>query len=311
MHRIDTETASNVLEAPGAAGPKPNAFFLQETAMQDGTILDVSYLNSLQEEICAVIINAGLTLDKSLTTQLYDAILEIIANGPLNTQPLTDNLDTNDFEIQSVTGNDLYINASGDVTFNTERVRINADFKIGSGIAVNEFIDEDDLVSDSSTAIPTGISVINYLAASDLYSTKDQILDIRCFANIGLAATASTNLLNSIGSWMDESFATSDYGKSYSITIPFDGVLQYFDVYYGFTDSGSGSPTSFKFHVAINGINAGISITDTTFTGHATPNNSSTINVVAGDLLTIRVENTVGNKWVLANYMWSLKLTPT
>jgi hypothetical protein len=45
-----------------------------------GTTLQAAWLNSLQEEVCGVIEKAGLKLDSTATTQLYDGIQNLIQN---------------------------------------------------------------------------------------------------------------------------------------------------------------------------------------------------------------------------------------
>lgn len=76
MHRIDNDKASATLPTPEAVGPNPDSYF------QLGTKVTHDWLNALQEEICYVIEEDSITLDKTLQDQLYDAIQNMIADGP-------------------------------------------------------------------------------------------------------------------------------------------------------------------------------------------------------------------------------------
>lgn len=76
MYRIDNATAAVALPAPAAVGPKPNAFYTKGNpgGGTPATIVDDDALNAMQEEICAVIEGAGITLSKTDRTQLLQAI---------------------------------------------------------------------------------------------------------------------------------------------------------------------------------------------------------------------------------------------
>lgn len=69
MHRVDGQTAADILPVPQPVGPKPNGYF------QDQTIVDRDFMNAIQEEISGVIETAGLALDKTLFNQLYSALV--------------------------------------------------------------------------------------------------------------------------------------------------------------------------------------------------------------------------------------------
>ena len=82
MYRIDNETAVNIMPAPAADGPNPDSFFTHGSA-EDGipaTIVEQDWANAVQEELCYVIEQAGLTLSKSTHTQLLQAI-KLISQG--------------------------------------------------------------------------------------------------------------------------------------------------------------------------------------------------------------------------------------
>ena len=76
MHRIDNSTAADTLPTPGAVGPKPNGYFTggDPATGTASTILTADWANSVQEEIANAITAAGLTLSKTDTTQLAQAI---------------------------------------------------------------------------------------------------------------------------------------------------------------------------------------------------------------------------------------------
>ncbi len=68
MHRIDT------------SGNVGNRFHPGDPATgQQATLVDQDWLNAVQEEIVAVILGAGIALAKGDNTQLYDAIVALIA----------------------------------------------------------------------------------------------------------------------------------------------------------------------------------------------------------------------------------------
>jgi cytoskeletal protein CcmA (bactofilin family) len=94
MFRIDNTTAVGIIPAVPAAGT-PGYFTKGNPATGiDATIVDDWWLNTVQEEIITVVVNAGLTLNKNDRTQLYQAIVQIAAGfetpiPPLNFLPLT------------------------------------------------------------------------------------------------------------------------------------------------------------------------------------------------------------------------------
>ena len=76
MYRIDNATAVPTLPVQEAVGPNPNGFFSRGFPSLGtlATIVDDHWLNSIQQELCFVIEQAGITLDKTSYTQLYEAI---------------------------------------------------------------------------------------------------------------------------------------------------------------------------------------------------------------------------------------------
>lgn len=126
MYKIDNETAVAVMPTPAAPGPKPDAYFVANTFITE------DWLNALQDEVCNVITEAGISLNKSSYTQFHEAILELIdSSGPYpyitaieeDLDPhLGGDLDTNSFDItdsvNSIVG--LSANGTGYLIFNTD-----------------------------------------------------------------------------------------------------------------------------------------------------------------------------------------------
>lgn len=128
MFKIDNATAATVMPTPEAPGPNPDGFF------QKGTFVTADWLNAVQEEICYVITEAGGTLDKTVRTQLYDAIHDIIvAFGGItevedDTSPtLGGDLEVNAHKIKSASGDVVFEAASGNIDLNSPTVLVNTD----------------------------------------------------------------------------------------------------------------------------------------------------------------------------------------
>jgi hypothetical protein len=66
MHRIDHPTAGPLLPAPGPAGTP--GFFNPDT------VLTKDWANAIQEELVAIVEAGGLTLSKTIRTQVRDAL---------------------------------------------------------------------------------------------------------------------------------------------------------------------------------------------------------------------------------------------
>ncbi len=75
MHRVDNATSAITRPVPQVVGPNPNGYY------QNNTIVDADWLNAVQEEIVAVILAAGMSINKSYVTQLNEAIDLKIENG--------------------------------------------------------------------------------------------------------------------------------------------------------------------------------------------------------------------------------------
>ena len=84
MYRIDNATAVPSLPTPAPVGPNPDGFFTKgdPNTAQLATIVDDDWLNGIQEELCNVIENSGIVLDKSDRTQLLQAIQTLVNGTP-------------------------------------------------------------------------------------------------------------------------------------------------------------------------------------------------------------------------------------
>jgi hypothetical protein len=76
MYRIDNATAITPMPAVAVPGPNPNSFFTggNPGAGQLATIVDADWANTVQEELVAVVLGAGLALDKADHDQVLEAI---------------------------------------------------------------------------------------------------------------------------------------------------------------------------------------------------------------------------------------------
>jgi len=83
MFRIDNATAAAALPAPTAAGVNPDHFFTDGDPLVPipPTIVDAEWANMVQEELVAVIVGAGLALNKADRTQLRAAITAMISGA--------------------------------------------------------------------------------------------------------------------------------------------------------------------------------------------------------------------------------------
>lgn len=87
MYRIDNATAVGVMPTVGAVGPVVNGFFSKgnPNTAQDATVVDDDWLNSIQEEVCFLIEQSGINLDKTNPHQMYAAIQTLIQGTPRGT----------------------------------------------------------------------------------------------------------------------------------------------------------------------------------------------------------------------------------
>lgn len=83
MYRIDGADAAATIPTPAAVGPQPDGFFRDKNPSVglNGTIVSADWLNAVQEELCYVITQNSIGLNKTNRTQLYQAINNMIANG--------------------------------------------------------------------------------------------------------------------------------------------------------------------------------------------------------------------------------------
>jgi|GEM_PF-1792024 len=78
MYRVDNATAATILPTPAAVGPKPNGFFTKGNPSTGvpATIVDDDWANAVQEELCYIITQAGLALNKGDRTQLNQSVFK-------------------------------------------------------------------------------------------------------------------------------------------------------------------------------------------------------------------------------------------
>ena len=76
MYRIDNSTAADTLPTPAAVGVTPDGYFTKGDVFSGipPTVVNADWANAVQEEIAAVIEGAGLSLSKTVRTQLLSAI---------------------------------------------------------------------------------------------------------------------------------------------------------------------------------------------------------------------------------------------
>ena len=79
MHRIDVPSASTSLPAPRAYGTP--GYFQEGNPLTgvDATIVDEDWTNAVQEELVAIVLAAGMSLDKTNRAQVLAAIRSLIA----------------------------------------------------------------------------------------------------------------------------------------------------------------------------------------------------------------------------------------
>ena len=84
MYKIDNATSTAVMPTPAAPGPNPGSYFTEGNASSGiaATIVTGDWANAVQQEICNAIEGYGLTLSKSDSTQLYQAMQTINRNAP-------------------------------------------------------------------------------------------------------------------------------------------------------------------------------------------------------------------------------------
>jgi len=96
MQRIDSEDVSASLPAPQPLGATPGYFKDPDAILGTlGTKITADWLNAIQEEIAGVILEAGLTLDKTATDQLKTAVLQLISTNATSEAEVLDLISDN------------------------------------------------------------------------------------------------------------------------------------------------------------------------------------------------------------------------
>ncbi|MBX9704643.1 MAG: hypothetical protein K5Q00_00180 [Gammaproteobacteria bacterium] len=189
MHRIDNESAVTPMPAAPATQSHPNYFFDDgnEGTLTLPTRVDYHFLNTVQEEIIAVLVAAGITPSKTDRDQLLEAIYNLASGGTTTiTSPLSADLALrrifstgSDIELNpgasflAQLGQNLYLNylyRTGQVTnkiqFSASQasldptgsaaVTVNASgMQIVTGARVTSISNDNTLAADSATLLPT------------------------------------------------------------------------------------------------------------------------------------------------------------
>ena len=73
MYRVDNPSSVAAPAAHTAPGT-PDQYYTDPVGPVPGTIVDAEHVNTIQEELCGLVLNAGIALVKATDTQLVDAI---------------------------------------------------------------------------------------------------------------------------------------------------------------------------------------------------------------------------------------------
>lgn len=89
MHRIDVPSAATSLPAPSAYGTP--GYFQEGNPLTgvDATIVDEDWTNAVQEELVAIVLAAGIALDKTNRGQVLAAIRSLIGTIPHGLQTIS------------------------------------------------------------------------------------------------------------------------------------------------------------------------------------------------------------------------------
>ena len=89
MHRIDVPSAATSLPAPSAYGTP--GYFQEGNPLTgvDATIVDEDWTNAVQEELVAIVLAAGIALDKTNRAQVLAAIRSLIGAIPHGSQTIS------------------------------------------------------------------------------------------------------------------------------------------------------------------------------------------------------------------------------
>lgn len=321
MHRIDNSTASVSLPTPAAVGPVPNGYFRQRQGGVHGTVVSADWLNAVQEEICYVITQAGITLSKTTRTQLKDAIDVMIENG--STGELTGTLDVLGYSIVSSTGNIKFEATNLDLsdvesitipdtfkwksdesfsnynilTLENDKVEIDIDgssvltidedgLYIGGfgGTIIDAILDEDDFASNSDTALATQSSTKAYF---------DSILNKAQISFIGFTDTAMVagdTKYFSLGAAQSSAPGGSPTTLAFCFIMPNDGTVLGLNVS---QDAAPGTSESYTYTAYKNGSSTALT---TTVSGTSIEGSdlAHSFSVVTGDAICVRLTLSAG-----------------
>ena len=119
MHRIDHSTAAVSIPTPDASGSAGYFTEGNPSGSVPATIVTADWANSVQEELIAVVLNHGLTPDKTVNNQLLTAIKSSFLNAGGGYQKLPSGfiIQWSSIDITTVTTNTVGSTQTGTGTF--------------------------------------------------------------------------------------------------------------------------------------------------------------------------------------------------
>lgn len=337
MHRIDNATAAVALPTPAALGTP--GYFRQRSGATKGTIVSADWLNAVQEEICYVIEEAGLTLDKTDRTQLKQALdimieaaasealaddLDVLAykifssSGDINLEPFTGIVAIDGDYIQfngssgwigeGQGGTDCYISfgasevkfSTGSSGFGFEITDDGFSLNSGTGATVDEILDEDNMASDSATALTTQSAVKNYVDTKQYKA----VLTIDGYTHDAIAAGATKYI--SKGATTGSAPGGSDATKTYTFIMPVAGSIGALVVY---TDDEPGTSETYACTIYKNGSSTALTCTINA-TEYTANDIAHSVSVAAGDAICLQLVSSASAN-ALARVNFSFSLTPS
>lgn len=165
MHKIDTPSADN-----GQFVDKDSSLGI------DGTVVDASWLNAVQNEICNMIEGAGITLNKQSVVQLRDAVESFIHSKSLKT----------------------VVHASSVVeSISTTVKRVSESFKITQGCTLDFTSSYKIVSSDGSGALSLQLvnatSGVQYYMLGSVLCSAGAVENYRVVVKVGTGGTSIPN----------------------------------------------------------------------------------------------------------------------
>lgn len=326
MFRIDTANAADVLPTPAAPGPNPNGYFSHGDVSDLNditfpTMVDADFCNALQETLCYVIEEAGITLSKSNRGQLKQAIQYYIDEGGTGGIGLADV----EADPAPTLGNNLIVNdkkiiSSGPIIFNVNEIDIQtanfavknkiskfsngASYYFNFGTDTQEFftlsnkvvdINNSGLTINNSTYITTIYDQDNMSSGSGTATFTQQSGKKYADDTIAVGQRSFSALVYSL----DGSDPQLNNSNPFTfmldfcpIVVPKDATLSNLRVIWaGSWNTGTWDPVVFT--VRKNGVNTALTVTIGLVNGAQDVTDSThSVSFAAGDLLDIRATTT-------------------